>query len=203
MAESGSYRTLAHGGSAQLRLHGSEFLSQAAPVGSVDDAEAFKSSVETDHPDATHHVFAYRVRADPFREYAADDGEPSGSAGRPALGVLQGKELENVAVVITRYFGGTELGVGGLVRAYTQATKDAVAAGRVIEEQPHERVVVTASYPDSGTVRNILESEAVAFEATYEESVTFTVHVPVADAASLRDRLRSATSDRVDLSDSV
>ena len=142
---------------------------------------------------------AYRVRADPFREYASDDGEPSGSAGEPVLSVLSGRELENVAVVVTRYFGGTELGVGGLVRAYSKAATDALDAAEVVERRPHESFTVTVTYDDSGTVRGVLESEGVEFDADYAAEVTFEVSAPVADAADVRDRIRSATGGRADI----
>ena len=193
-----AYRTLAAPGKSRFTVQGSEFIGHAAPVEDVAAAEAFYESVAADHPDATHNVPAYRVRADPFREYASDDGEPSGSAGDPMLSVLSGRELENVAVVVTRYFGGTELGVGGLVRAYSQATKDAVDAAGVVERRPHETFTVAVAYDDSGTVRSVLESEGVAFEADYGETVAFEVRVPVADAEAVADRIRSATSGRAE-----
>jgi uncharacterized YigZ family protein len=193
-----AYRTLAAPGKSRFTVQGSEFIGHAAPVEDVAAAEAFYESVAADHPDATHNVPAYRVRADPFREYASDDGEPSGSAGDPMLSVLSGRELENVAVVVTRYFGGTELGVGGLVRAYSQATKDAVDAAGVVERRPHETFTVAVAYDDSGTVRSVLESEGVAFEADYAATVTFEVRVPVADAEAVADRIRSATSGRAE-----
>ncbi|MEF8807694.1 IMPACT family protein [Natronomonas sp.] len=193
-----AYLTLADRAEASFTVQGSEFLAHAAPVESVAAAEAFIEEIEAAYDDATHNVPAYRVRADPFREYASDDGEPSGSAGKPMLSVLQGQEIENVCVVVTRYFGGTELGVGGLVRAYSGAVKDVLDAADVFEERPHETFSISVDYDDSGTVRGILESEGVEFEADYGETVAFDVRVPVAEAEALRDRLRSATSGRVD-----
>jgi uncharacterized YigZ family protein len=193
------YRTVAGEGHASFTVRGSEFLGHVRPVETTAAAEAFVAAVRDEYADATHTVPAYRVRADPFREYASDDGEPSGSAGTPALNVLQGRELENVAAVVTRYYGGTNLGVGGLVRAYGRAVKEAVDAAGVVEERPHERLRATVEYDDSGTVRGLLESAGVAFEADYAERVTFDARVPVADAPGLRDRLRSATSGRVEL----
>jgi len=144
-------------------------------------------------------VPAYRVRADPLREYASDAGEPTGSAGKPMLNVLAQRELENVAVVVTRYYGGTNLGVGGLARAYSKAVKDAVDDAGVVAERPHERVRAVVDYDDSGTVRGIVESAGVEFDAEYGERVVVDARVPVEDAPELRDRLRSATSGRVDL----
>jgi uncharacterized YigZ family protein len=198
-----SYRTVAAPATASFVVQGSEFIGHVRPVDRVDDAEAFVDEVGTEYDDATHNVPAYRVRADAdgafLREYSNDDGEPSGSAGKPALNVLAQQEIENCAVVVTRCYGGTNLGVGGLVRAYSRAVKEAVEEAGIIEEQPHERVQVIVEYDDSGTVRGILESEALEFDAEYEADVTFSVRVPVAEAESLRDRLRSATSGRVDL----
>jgi putative IMPACT (imprinted ancient) family translation regulator len=115
------------------------------------------------------------------REYASDDGEPAGSAGKPISNVLQGEDLENVVCVVTRYYGGTDLGIGGLVRAYGNATKAAIDAADAVVERPHERVTVTAEYDDSGTVRAILESDYVEFDAAYEETVTFDIRVPTTD----------------------
>jgi putative IMPACT (imprinted ancient) family translation regulator len=134
-----------------------------------------------------------------LREYSSDDAEPSGSAGKPALNVLQQREVENVVAVVTRYYGGTNLGVGGLARSYSRAVKDGVDAAGVVESVPHERFTVTVAYDDSGSVRGLLESADAEFDADYEADVTFDVRVPVADAGGLRDRIRSATSGRADI----
>ncbi len=193
------YRTVAGRGAAAFEMRGSEFLGRVAPVRGVEAAEAFVESVRGEFPDATHVVPAYRVRADPFREYASDDGEPSGSAGEPALNVLQGRELENVVAAVVRYYGGTNLGVGGLAGAYSRAVKRAVDGAGVAVERPHEDLTVVVGYDDSGSVRSILESERVEFEADYGERVVFDLRVPVADADALLDRIASATSGRADV----
>jgi uncharacterized YigZ family protein len=193
-----AYRTLADRGRAEFVVDGSEFVGHAAPAPDVETAEAFVDSVREQFPDATHNVPAYRVRADPFREYSSDAGEPRGSAGKPILNVLSGQELENVVVIVTRYYGGTNLGVGGLVRAYGQAAKLAVEDAGVVTEVPHERVRVAVDYDDSGTVRGILESAASELDAAYEERVSLDARVPTRTAASVRDRIRSATSGRAE-----
>lgn len=196
------YRTVAGRGRAAVEIRGSEFIGHAAPAGSVEDAEAFEAEVRTAHPDATHNVPAYRVRAaDGFlREHASDEGEPSGAAGAPTLTVLQRREVEDVAVVVTRYFGGTELGFGGLARAYGETTKRVLDDADVIDRVPHRSLAVEVAYDDSGTVRGILESEAVEFEADYGERVGFDARVPTDEADRVADRLRSATSGRADVS---
>ncbi|WP_226482152.1 IMPACT family protein [Natrinema amylolyticum] len=201
-----AYRTVAEPATAEFVVQGSEFIGHVRPVESVDAAEAFVDAVREEYADATHNVPAYRVRTGDeetdghfLREYSSDDGEPSGSAGKPALNVLTQQDLENCAVVVTRYYGGTNLGVGGLVRAYSRAVKEGVEAAGIVEERPHERVGITVEYDDSGTVRSILESEGYEFEADYEAAVSFDVRVPVAEGDALRDRVRSATSGRADL----
>ena len=198
-----TFRTVAEAATATFVVQGSEFLGHVRPVESVEEAEAFIEEVSEEYADATHNVPAYRVRADSdgdfLREYSSDDDEPSGSAGKPALNVLTQRDLENVAVVVTRYYGGTNLGVGGLVRAYSRAVKEGVDEAGVVEERPHERVAITVEYDDSGTVRGILESEGYEFDADYDEQVHFSVRVPIAEAEAFRDRLRSATSGRADL----
>ena len=194
-----TYRTVDARGRAEFEVSGSEFVGRVAPAPDVETAEAFVADVRAEYDDATHNVPAYRVRADPFREWSSDDGEPSGSAGKPALNVLQQEDVENVVAVVTRYYGGTNLGVGGLARSYSRAVKDALDDAGVVTERPHERFAVVVDYDDSGSVRGILESADVEFEAAYEAEVAFEVRVPVADAADLRDRIRSATSGRADL----
>ncbi|MFP8954642.1 IMPACT family protein [Natrialbaceae archaeon A-arb3/5] len=198
-----TYHTVAEPATAEFVVQGSEFIGHVRPVDSVEAAEAFVDAVSAEYDDATHNVPAYRVRADAdgdlLREYSNDDGEPSSSAGKPALNVLEKREIENCAAVVTRYYGGTKLGVGGLVRAYSKAVKDAVDAAGVVEERPHETVSITVEYDDSGTVRGILESEGYEFEADYDADVSFDVRVPIEAGPSLRDRIRSATSDRAEL----
>lgn len=196
---SDQYQTVSGRGQARFEVRGSEFIGHVAPARTVEAAEAFVESVREAYGDATHNVPAYRVRADPLREYQNDDAEPSGSAGKPALNVLVQRDIENAVAVVTRYYGGTNLGVGGLARAYARAVNEGVDDAGVVTERPHEQFDVTVEYDDSGTVRGILESNGVEFEAEYGAVVAFAVRVPEADAATLRDRIRSATSGRAEI----
>jgi len=192
-----TYRTVDGRGRTAFESRGSEFIGHVAPAHTVGEGEAFVDAIREEYADATHNVPAYRIRADPLREWASDDGEPTNSAGKPALNVLQQEGVENVVAVVTRYYGGTNLGVGGLARAYSRGIKEALDDAGVVEQRPYERFTITVEYDDSGTVRGILESDDVEFEASYEADVRFAVRAPVEDAASLRDRIRSATSDRI------
>ncbi|MFB6250287.1 MAG: YigZ family protein [Halobellus sp.] len=207
-----AFRTVAGPGEAAFEIRGSEFVGYVAPANTVEEAEAFVEQIRDRHSDATHNVPAYRAPAVEteergpsegsgamLREYRSDDGEPSGSAGDPALNVLVQQELRNVVAVVTRYYGGTNLGVGGLARAYSRGVKDAVDAAGVVETVPHERFAVTVDYDDSGTVRGLIESADVAFDADYGTDVSFEVRAAVEEAAALRDRIRSATSGRANI----
>jgi uncharacterized YigZ family protein len=204
------YLTVAGPATATFEVRGSEFLGHVAPVDTVEAAEAFIERMTDEYADATHNVPAYRVPAGAasertpgsgpmVREYSSDDGEPSGSAGKPALNVLQQREIRNVVAVVTRYYGGTNLGVGGLARAYSRAVKEGVDEAGVVEERPHRRLVVETEYDDSGTVRGVIESTGVAFDADYDERVRFDLRVPIAEVDDLVERLNSATSGRVDI----
>jgi uncharacterized YigZ family protein len=203
-------RTVAGRAEAVFEVRGSEFVGYVAPVEGVAAAEAFVDEVAAAHPEATHVVPAYRVPAGSpsadrphaamLREWASDDGEPSGSAGKPALNVLVQRELRNVAAAVVRYYGGTNLGVGGLARAYARGVNAAVDTAGVVESVPHEHLAATVAYDDSGTVRGILESAGVEFEADYDARVSFSIRVPVDEAAALRERLNDATSGRIELS---
>ena len=204
-----TFRTVESRGETRLDRQGSEFIGVVVPVDTVEEAEAVIDDERETYPEATHHVPAYRVPAgeasadrpgEPMlREWCSDDGEPSGSSGKSALNVLVQQDLQNLVAVVTRYYGGTNLGVGGLARAYSAAVKEALDDAGVIERQPHERFEATVEYDDSGTVRGILESTDAEFEASYDEQASFAVRVPVSEADALRERLLNATSGRVDI----
>ena len=205
-AADGTFLTVAGRGHDEFSVRGSEFVGYAAPAHAVEAAEAFVDEIRAAHPEATHVVPAYRVRdadGEFLREYASDEDEPSGSAGKPALNVLERRDLEDVAVAVVRYFGGTELGVGVLARAYARAVSLAVDAAGVVESVPHEPLAVVVEYDDSGTVRGILESEEVDFEAEYAERVRFDARVPSTGLAGLVDRVESATSGRAEIARSA
>ena len=202
-----AYQTLAGRGEASFEVQGSEFIGYASPAGTVERAEAFVETVRDEHEDATHNVPAYRVRVESggpgdgymLREYQSDDGEPTGSSGKPALNVLQQQDIENVVVVVTRYYGGTNLGVGGLARAYSRAVNEGVGNTDVVEQRPQERFGVTVAYDDSGSVRSVLESANCEFDADYGEDVAFEVTVASEDGGALRERIQDATSGRAEI----
>ncbi len=197
MTDDSTFVTVRDNAKATYSVRGSRFISQIHPVKSVEEAEQLLERVTEQYSDATHIVPAYRIcgsNGDGFvREWSTDAGEPSGTAGPPALNVLTQRQLVNVIVVIARYYGGTNLGTGGLHRAYSQATVLAIDAATVVPFTPTTTYEIQVPYDHSGTIQSILESNQVAYDATYEETVMYTVTIAESTADSLLDRIQSAT----------
>ena len=140
-----SYRSPAKPGGADVTERGSRFIGVCAPVSGEDKAKAFVASVRRQHPGASHHVYAYRLRDGACRQ--SDDGEPSGTAGSPVFETLARGDVTDAVIVVTRYFGGTLLGAGGLVRAYAKTAAAALDAAGVKELRPWREGAVTLPYP--------------------------------------------------------
>lgn len=118
MSESEIYYTIEKTGTAEFKDRGSKFIAYAFPVETVDDFKMRLDEVKKEHPKATHHCFAYRTGTDKHTFRASDDGEPAGTAGKPILGQIDSNHLTNILIIVVRYFGGTQLGVPGLINAY-------------------------------------------------------------------------------------
>jgi uncharacterized YigZ family protein len=143
----------------EIQVLNSRFIATAAPVFSVEEAKAFVARIRREFSDASHNVPAYQVGyGSTVTAHCHDDGEPSGTAGRPALAVLSGSGLGDIAVVVTRYFGGTKLGTGGLVRAYGDAVRAVLEALPRAEKVPTHTVLVAAPYPFFERVRLAVEA---------------------------------------------
>jgi len=143
----------------ELRVSNSRFIATLAPAFTVEEARAFVGRVRAEFADASHNVPAYLIgHGATTVAHSHDDGEPSGTAGRPMLAVLQGSGLGDVAVVVTRYFGGTKLGTGGLVRAYGDAVKEVLAATPRAEKVATLTAMVEAPYPLLERLRLLVEA---------------------------------------------
>ncbi len=159
----GNYKTVKHPGSDQIIEKRSRFIADVVPVTTEAEALAHLDSVRKAHPMANHHVYAYILRENNLMRYS-DDGEPSSTAGIPTLDVLRKQGLTDVCAVVTRYFGGTLLGTGGLVRAYSGACKAGVLAAEPIEKQLCDRVALEASYALAGKIEYIINQEGHTIE---------------------------------------
>jgi uncharacterized YigZ family protein len=186
-----SYRAPLGEARAEIREKGSRFLAVAAPAADEAAAGAVLDRLRTEHPDATHHCFAWRLGA-AGRERSSDDGEPAGTAGVPILQVLRGRELSDVVVVVVRWFGGTKLGKGGLARAYAGAAREAVEALATEERFPRAELVLELPYDRLGAVMRLVHPPEVELAGEcYGERVALTLSV----RADRRPELLAALAD--------
>jgi len=177
----------------------SRFIATIGEARSVGDARAFVEAVRWEFHDATHNVYAFRAGyGASVTEGMSDDGEPPGTAGRPALAVLRGADLGDVVLVITRYFGGTKLGTGGLVRAYTEAAQAALAALPVAQRIERQQGLIAVPYPLYEPVRLLVESHGGKIEAEdFSGDVTLTVLFAVDACADFEAALAGLSAGRI------
>lgn len=188
-----AYRTVEARGEAEIIIKKSRFIGQASPVANEEEALAFVTEIKKKHYEATHNCHAWII--DPLNQRSNDDGEPSGTAGRPMLEVLRNEDLEQVAVVVTRYFGGVLLGVGGLVRAYAQSCKAALVAAKMGSMLPHQRLTVQLDYSLYGKLENqVREGGISVLDTDFAQQVTVTLGLPLKDVPSARQWLVDLSS---------
>ena len=157
MTEQDFYYTIEKEATAEFKDRGSKFIGYAFPVVGVDGFKEKLNEVKKLHPKATHHCFAYRLGLDGNTYRVSDDGEPSGSAGRPILGQIDSKELVNVLVVVVRYFGGTLLGVPGLINAYKSAAALALQTTPLVQRQVEQELLVQFDYTQLNEVMRVVK----------------------------------------------
>lgn len=177
----------------------SRFIATLAPVFTVETARAFISRIKKEFADASHNVPAYRIGGgNTVTEFCSDDGEPAGTSGKPALAVLRGSGLGDVAVVITRYFGGTLLGTGGLVKAYTESTQMAVNAVGRGRRVPVQIVMVAIPYSLLERVRLMVgRNKGDVLGQEFTDDVTMTLQFPVESMAGFQSDLRDLSAGRI------
>ena len=165
MEEVYKYKTIAGPAYAEFRDRGSKFLAYAYPITTLQDVKDTLQALKKEHPKAVHHCLAFRLGTDGTQYRASDDGEPSGSAGKPMLGQIDSAGLTNVLVVVVRYFGGTLLGVPGLINAYKTATADALASVGTTEKWMEAQYEISFDYPVMGEVLYLLkQGEATIYK---------------------------------------
>ncbi len=176
----------------------SRFIGSLAYAGSVDEARAFIQQVKARYPDATHHVPAFLIgHGQSVIAHCTDDGEPSGTAGRPALAVLQGSGIGDAVVVVTRYFGGTKLGTGGLVRAYGDAVRETLHHGKYAEIVLTSQMIIQVEYPYYEPIKRLLSRRgAVIEDESFTEKVDLVVRMRDGEEGSLAGELRELTAGR-------
>lgn len=177
----------------------SHFISTIGPAFSVSEAKNFISEIKEFYADATHNVPAYVIGSGPSTTaHSSDDGEPSGTAGKPALSVLMGSDLGNTVLVITRYFGGTKLGTGGLVKAYSNAAKDAVREVPKAKKITVHQVSITCPYNiHESALRLIKLHQGLNIKENFTENVRIDFSVPRDHLAPLQESIRELSNGQI------
>ncbi|MDO5126205.1 MAG: YigZ family protein [Eubacteriales bacterium] len=175
-----SYLELISGGEGEIVEKKSRFIGQIQPVHSEEEAYAFIEQIKKKHYDARHNCFAFSIGDEMPLLRFSDDGEPQGTAGKPILEVIRGSEIHNICIVVTRYFGGTLLGTGGLVRAYSEAAKEALCACETKRLQRIYPVTITTDYTDMGKIQYLISNADVRVaDKEFTDAVRFFLEVPV------------------------
>lgn len=171
------YKTVHEFGTDEVTIEKSVFIGYAKPVTSEEEARAFIDEIKQKHKDATHNVWAYTIGESMNIQRYSDDGEPQGTAGIPTLEVIKKEDLRDVAVVVTRYFGGVKLGAGGLVRAYTKGAKIGLDAAKIVERKPFTQIDISCDYTLLGKIQNELSNkEYIVKGIEYTENVVISVY---------------------------
>jgi uncharacterized YigZ family protein len=189
-----TYRTIEHPSKGIFRDRGSKFLAYAYPITSEAEIKAIVVVLKSEHPKANHHCWAMRLTADRAVFKLNDDGEPSGTAGRPILNTLLSKDLTNMLVVVVRYFGGTLLGVPGLINAYKMATEEALAHAVVIEKTVNDVYTISFDYLQMNDVmRLIKDADLTIFNQQFDNDCSIQVSIRKMQVNMVLDKLQKVT----------
>ena len=195
-----TYKTIEGESTGELVEKKSRFIAYAAPVASEEEAYAFVERIKKKHYDARHNCFAFSVGVEMPLLRFSDDGEPQGTAGKPILEVICGEDVRNICIVVTRYFGGTLLGTGGLVRAYTDAAKIGLENNRIIVRQQVQEAEFICDYTDFGKLQYLLASMKIPIiDTDYGSRVAVKLQIPEDMVRELEKQITETTSARVSL----
>ncbi|HBY18027.1 MAG: hypothetical protein XD77_1207 [Marinimicrobia bacterium 46_47] len=177
---------------------GSKFMGHAYPVTSADEAEMILKEIRKTYYDATHNCYAWRVGTEKDKLFRySDDGEPSGTAGKPIFDMLDKYEVTNLLVVVTRYFGGTKLGTGGLVRAYSQSADITLSEAQIITQEVGTMVQITCTYEEHPLIMRILNTyPVIRLNQEFTESVRISVEIDETYLSGLERDIKNVTAGR-------
>jgi len=185
----------------ELKIKASRFISTLNQASSVEDAQSFVHGMAKTYHDATHHCYAFRIRSStqPIERFS-DAGEPSGTAGPPIMDVLRGNNLLNCVVVVTRYFGGTKLGKGGLVRAYRDSTREVIRIARIVQQIDYKPITLKFNYELTGQVmRMIQQHHGHVVSSQYDTEVELNINLPKSIVKEFNDQLIELTSGQISI----
>jgi len=195
-----NYKSIHKFGRDEIIINKSKFIGSVAPVEDEEDAVRFIENIRKEFKDATHNCYAYVIGENKNIQRYSDDGEPSGTAGMPILNVINQENLVNVAVVVTRYFGGVLLGAGGLVRAYTKGCKIGLESGIIVEKNLYYDVSFNLDYTLLGKMDNeLLKNNIIVKDKIYSEHVMFKLIVKEDETEKVKGIVNEVTAGRADI----
>lgn len=194
------YITIKGPGQAEIIEKKSRFIATVIPIHSEEEAMAEIEKLRKKYYDARHNVFAFQVGNEKQLQRYSDDGEPSGTAGMPVLDIIRGRDIHDVLVVVTRYFGGTLLGTGGLVRAYSQSAKEGLENAGLIERSLYKAVHLKTDYNLSGKVQyEALNSGNIIKDTIYTDNVEFVVLTESSKAEAFAESIVNLTANKAEI----
>ncbi|HMU46196.1 MAG TPA: YigZ family protein [Chitinophagaceae bacterium] len=192
------YRTIEKYSTAEYKDRGSRFIAYAFPITDTNDFKLKLAEIKKEHPKATHHCFAYRLGLEGTNYRVSDDGEPSGSAGRPILGQIDSKQVTNVLIIVVRYFGGTLLGVPGLINAYKSAASMALQVTPVVQKPVLLNYRLQFDYTQMNDVMRIVKQfDCVVLKQDLQLFCMMEIGVPKQTAKDVINKLKSLLIDEV------
>ena len=198
------YKTLLKAASEEFIVNKSRFIGHGAPCETEEEALAFLGRMREQYKDANHNCYAYIIGANMGVMRYNDDGEPGGTAGMPIIEVMKARGVTNCAVVVTRYFGGTLLGTGGLIRAYGGAAKDAVENAGISEKMKGIMAETVVEYTDLGKLEYLLrENQVTTLDTGYTDKVELTLLIPAKDESRIRELLTEESGGRITLGEGM
>lgn len=196
-----SYKTVLAYGSDEFIVNKSRFIGYAKPIDSEEEALDFIEEIKEKHRDATHNVSAYVFGESSNIQRFNDDGEPSGTAGIPALEVLKKENLKNVVLVVTRYFGGVKLGGGGLIRAYTKGAKIGLEAAKIVDMVVHRELKIKVDYTAYGKIENyLLSNDYTTDDIVFDDAVNISIRIKYSDLDKFIQDIVDFTSGEAEIS---
>lgn len=185
-----TYKTIKNTSKGSYKEKGSKFYAFAYPVFSMDEADNRLKELKKEYHDARHHVYAFRLGADMKTHRSSDDGEPSNSSGPPVMGQIRSFGLTNIIVVVVRYFGGTKLGVPGLINAYKTAAREALQNARIVKRTLDNHVTIELEYADVDKVMGTLEKSGLKIiQQEFTAQVKLTFAVPLSQTEAILAKL--------------
>ena len=194
-----TYLTLSEQSEGLYKEKGSKFIAFAVPCSSEEEAKVYLNTWRKEHHQACHVCYAFRFGADKKVFRASDDGEPNNSAGAPILGQIQSADLTNILIGIVRYYGGTKLGVGGLIHAYRTAAREAIQNGEIIEKELHEHFLLKFSYNEMPDVMKLLKSMSLdVLNPDFQLECSLELEVPLNRLSTFREEISNIEGVKLD-----